>query len=472
REWAAEVEAARRHQRSIVLLTLGLVPDALAMRRWSDKTHAEGETGMRNGMEHVGPAMSRALRSLLRAPGFAASSVVTLGVGLGATAAIFTLVDAILLRPLPYPDADRVVRVYHTMEQGGGAGRDWPLARFAYSLFEEENRAFEAFGGYWAPRDVAISGDGAAERVQGVDVTPPLLDVLGASAIAGRLFTEEAGPEGPVVVLGHGLWERRYGADPSVVGSTLRIDGIAHEVLGVMADGVHLPRERIDLWFPYVVQPGIAADDAFRIHVLGRYEADVPLSAAAEDVEQLTARLPEVASFYGTMIDEVGFRTRVRPVRDEIVGDVERSLWILLGAVGIVLLIAAANTANLHLVRAEGRRREVAVRSALGAGRLHLMGHFLAESFLDSFAAAALGIGLAAMGVRVLVSLAPPTLPSLTDLSIGPATLALQAVLSLGLALALGLYPWLRFGRRLNGVPGARGAAAESRGPAATGSWL
>lgn len=452
----------------------GVLPDAWSMRRYArtgrrgatDSTDLEAtmggadgpEGGGANRLEAAGQEARRAARSLLRAPGFTGASVITLGVGLGATAAIATLVHAILIRPLPYPGAERVVRVQHILEDAGGGN---PLARFAYPFLRDASRSFEAFGGYWSPGSYTLGGDGAAERIRGVRATEELFEVLGARPVLGRLLTDEdaALEEASGLVLAHRLWVDRFGSDPEIVGRTIEIDAQSREVLGVVAPDIDLPETEVDLWLPYVVPAGIPADDAFRIRVLARLRPGVDLASADAELDRLTERLPEFGSFYRMLIDDMGLATRARPVRDEVVGAVERPLWILLGAVLIVLLVAAANVATLFLVRAEGRRREVAIRSALGAGRGKLVGHFLAESVWIAAAAGAAGLALAAGAVALFRSLAPATVPRLDEIQLGWPSVAVVAALTLVVALALGFYPYMRFGR-----PGGEGLRSRTTG--------
>jgi predicted permease len=480
REWDGEIDAAAARGLPTGRLAVGAFADAVTVRRLA-AARAQHERrgrampgkpndGMVDGVKGGWREVRRAMRSLLRAPGFTAASVVTLAVGLGAAAAIFTLVHAVLLRPLPYPAAKRVVRVHHTMRQSDGAS---PVARFAYALFEAEARSFEAIGGYWNPSRYTLSGDDMAERVEGVRATAGLLDVLGARPVAGRLFSAEdaADPEDYGVVLGHGLWQRRYGGERSIVGRTIEVNGRAREVRGVMAAGVDLPQSKVDLWIPYAVPAGTRADDSFRISILARLRPDIDLTAADNELRSLTARFPEIGAFYQTYLDEYGLATRARSLREEVVGEVERPLWILLGAVFIVLLVAAANVATLFLVRAEARQQEVAVRTALGAGRSGLIGHFLAESLVIMVAAGTAGLLLAYGALRVFTALAPPTIPRLDEIAIGWSTVAVLAALCVVLALALGLYPFLRFGR--GDFTTLRGrATGENRGQAAIGGGL
>ncbi|MBW3535985.1 MAG: ABC transporter permease, partial [Gemmatimonadetes bacterium] len=482
REWEAESAAARERGRGSLPFALGALPDAWALRRIVRKAAAaRSRTKRRSAMMSetagVGAALRdglrevrRALRSLARVPGFTAASVLALAVGIGATATLVTLVDAILLRPLPYPAAERVVRVHHTFKDNGGAN---PLARFAFAFIAEESRSFEAIGAYWSPGRYTLAGDDVAERVQGARATPGLLSVLGARPLAGRMFGEAdaAEEEASGVLLSHRLWQRRYGGDREVVGRTIVVDGRPREVLGVVAPGADLPLDKVDLWVPYAVPPGIPADDAFRLHVLARLRPAVDLATAEAEMQALTARFPELGPFYRTYLDDFGLRTEVRSVREEVVGPVERPLWILMGAVLIVLIMAAANVATLFLVRAEGRRQEVAIRAALGARPAGLIGHFLSESLVVAAAAGAAGLLAAAGAVRLFRSLAPPGVPRLDEIAIRWPTGAVVLALSGVIALVLGVYPFLRFGQ--GGFATLRGrAAGESLGQRTIGGGL
>ncbi len=475
REWQGELAEARRQGRASLPLLLGVMADAGAVRREA-RARRTGKPGGKGGMgiEDVVVEVRRASRSLVRAPGFAVASVVTLGVGLAAAAALFTLVDAVLLRPLPYPAPDRLVRVFHTMKDGG----ETTMTRHTYLLVRDQARTLDALGAWEGPNAATLEGsEGPAERVRAVTATASLLDVLGARAARGRLFGEDDDRPGApgVAVLGWGLWQRRFGGDPGVVGRTVEVDGEPVEVVGVMDAGVQLPTADVDLWRPERIDPAARPTDEFRLHAVGRLAPGADLADAAAELDALDRRLPEVAPFFDIYLRQFGFGTSLRPLQDEVVGDVERPLWVLLGAVGLVLLVAVGNVANLFLVRAEARRREVALRSALGARRGRLVGHYLAESALVAAAAGAVGVGLAALAVRVLVRLAPPSIPRLNGLAVGGATVALVVALCAAVALALGLYPYLRFGRGAAAGAGAAGAGARGTGDrsqAATGDAL
>ncbi len=474
REWRAELAAARQRAGSgDVRLAMGALADAWTLRRidgarsrgFGAKTTTWGE-GMRGMVKDI----TRAARGTLRAPGFFGISIVTLGVGLGAAAAIFTVVDAVLLRPLPYPGAARIVTVYHTMTVPGADRGDWPLTRQEYQLFRDQTRAFEAMGAYQTA-SVVLGGSAPATEVRTAHATASLLEMLGATAAVGRLFddTDDRPAAAPVTVLSWGLWQRRYGGDAAVVGRTVEVDGVPREVVGVMARDVELPTVRVELWTPLALRATEPATDQFRLSVLARLAPGLDLSAATAEVERLQGLQLEAFPFFSTLVDQFGLRSHARSLRDEVVGGVERALWILLGAVGIVLLVALGNVANLFLVRTESRRREVAVRTALGASGGQLVRLFVAEALVVCLAAGALGLVLAWWGVRTLVALTPPSIPRLDGLSMGGATVGLVLVLALLGALALGLYPRLRLGRGgsdalvSRGTQGAQGSAVRGR---------
>ena len=471
REWRAEWAEARSTGRSGVGLWTGMIADAWAVRRRAARRnlgHGSQTSPSRSSGSPLRDGMAsqfRAVRSLARAPGFSVPAVVTLALGLAAVSAVGTVVDAVLLRPLPYPDEQRVMRVLHVLDPGSTN----PLAPVTQQFFEDENRTFEAFGGHWDPGLTTLSGEGDAERIRSVLVTPGLFDVLGARTALGRLVDERdgaLGSESPVVI-GHGLWVRRFGSDPDIVGRSIQLDGRSREVVGVMAEGIRLPRQTIDAWAPYAVPTGARLDDSFRIYAMGRLSPGVEPDQATQDLVALTGRLAEMAPIYQILRDEYGLSTTVRPIRQEVLGDVERPLWVVLGAVVIVLLVALANVATLFLLRAERRAGEMATRRAMGADRRQVLGHFLAESGWVTASGAAVGLVLAAGALKVFVAMAPSTLPRLESVTIGWPTVLWTGALALGTAAVLAFYPFYRFTRN---QPSAWVARASGRASKTIGS--
>jgi putative ABC transport system permease protein len=413
----------------------------LAEDRGAARAHSLHEKTM-NAAEDL----RRAARSLRRAPAFTLVAVVTLALGIGATTAIFTLLDAVVLNPLPYPASDRLVWLDHPVSGPGAEGR-WGVSQAGYFHFRDNARSLSGLGAF--STDAAnLTGEGTAERVPLVNATPGLLGVLGARPAAGRLFTEADGaPDAaPVALLAHDFWTRRFGADPSVVGRTLRLDSRPVEVIGVLPPGFHPPGQKADLWLPLQFDPAAPPQNAHWLSAVGRLADGQTPERARTELARLVGRFTELfpGAYSPAFMSDYGFSVDAVPLRDHVVGPVRRVLWVLLGAVGVVLLIACANVANLFLVRGEARRRETAIRSALGAGRGALARHALAESLLVAVAAGVLGAALAAGGIRLLVAMEPAGIPRLDEVRAGGAGLAFAAVLSLFAGIVFGLLPVLR----------------------------
>lgn len=358
--------------------------------------------------------------------------VVTLAVGIGATVTIFGVVDGVLIRPLPYREPERLVGLWHTAP---GIQLDrLDLSDGTYVLYREGNEALEDLGIY-ATTAVNASGGGAPERLVATVATGSVFSVLGVPAVLGRAIQPADGMPGAerVAVLSHALWQSRYGGDPGVVGSTLRLDGIQRQIVGVMPEGFRFPDEKTELWLPRTVDPAHLAPGNFNFKAVGRLRSGVSPAAAARQLSTLVWRIPEV---YGDQVIDretirsSGLALAVVPLRDEIVGEAERTLWVLLGSVACILLIACANVANLFLVRAEGRQREIAVRTALGSTPARNAWIFLCESLALALTGGLLGLALAAAGLRLLVSYQPAGLPRLAEVGLGGRVLLFAFLLS------------------------------------------
>lgn len=391
----------------------------------------------------------QAARTLARSRGFTLTAVLTLGLGLGAVTAIFTMLDAVVLRPLPYRDADQLVELTSPVPKAKGDTL-WRLARHEMFYFKENSRALADIGVY-ENSQMTVSGTGAsqpAERVHAAMMSASLFNVLGVTPELGRLLLPEDNRfrHPTVLVLGHGYWERRFGGDARIVGRTIDVDGFPMTVVGVVPRSAQLPDVQVDLWAPAYVDPSLPAWNNHTWNAIGRLRAGFTAADAQRELAPLTARLPELfptGESKGFM-EGTGFRTQVRPLRDVVVGEVmTRALWILFGSVLLVLLIAGANLSNLFLVRVDARRREMAVRAALGADRLHLAMQVLSESLLIALAAAAVAVGLAALGLRVLLAVAPTDLPRLAEIHLGAAGIAFAIGGAILAALALALLPLL-----------------------------
>jgi predicted permease len=392
-----------------------------------------------------------AVRSLLNAPGVSFVVVLTLAVAIGANTAIFSVVESVLLQPLPYPDEDRIVRVAATVYESRGARGDRgnAFADRGYWHFADNQRSFEKFGGYYGPEQLPLTGEGPPREIGVASMTLSSFEVLGVFPALGRLPTpEEDAPGGPsVLLLSHDLWVSQYGSDPAILGNTVDVNGTPREVIGVMPASYDFPTYPgpaldIDGWIPFQLDPASTNFGSVYINAIARLAPGVTIEAATDDARRLVARLDEAgypASWFESIFDGGAV---VRPLRDYVGESARQPLLIVLGTVGFVLLIACSNVANLLLVRAEGRRQETAVRMALGCGRARLARQMLIESTLLALTGGAAGVLLAYAGTRALVSLGPAsTLPRLGEIGIDGAALAFTAVVALFTGLLFGVLP-------------------------------
>lgn len=404
----------------------------------------------------TGADAAYALRQLRRAPGFAAAAVLTLGLGIGGTTAIFSAFDAVVLRPLPFPEPDRLIDVATAWQGGPGA-----VSAGNFALIARHSRAFQAL----ATRNGAtynLTGDGEPERVAGARVSHEYFSVLGLSPALGRVFgpaEEEPGNE-HVVVLSQRLHQRRFGADPAVVGRRIELGGVPHEVLGVMTAGFEIPGDDAELWKPIAFTAEQRGSfDAHYLGVLGRLRPGVTPEQLADDLGRVAAELVRAQPR-----DNEDRRLVAVPLVERVAGDNRARLAILLAAMALVLLIACANVANLLLARLALRERELAVRAALGAGRGRLARQLLAEAFVLCSLGGLLGLLLATLSLRLLVAHAPPGVPRLDQAALDPRALALAAAVVLAATLAAGLAPAAQAGRaEPGGRLGRRGSVGGVR---------
>jgi predicted permease len=395
----------------------------------------------------IGHSLRLALRTLARSPGFSVIAVATLAFGLAANAALFTIVDAVVLEPLPYPAADRLVALRHPVP-GVGEGDEWGLSVAGYFYFRDHNRSFDEIGAF-VTRELVLGGDGPPERVLAALTSASFLKVLRATPRLGRLYTEdEERPNADgVVVLGHDFWTRRYGSDSGIIGRRIDVHGYAREIVGVLPSGLHLPDANVDIWIPLGLDPSAAAVNSHYLTSIARLKPGSTAASAQADLIGLIQRFPEnfPNAYSESFMRSSRFTSRVASLRDEVIGQISGALWILLGSMGLVLLIACANVANLFIVRTEDRRREIAIRSALGATRSSLSGLFLGESLALATIAAAIAVLLAAVGIRVLLTFAPPTIPRLEQIAMDGSTLLFTVVLAVVCGVAFGAFPLVRF---------------------------
>lgn len=406
---------------------------AVGIRRW--------EVGM---LEGLGKDVRFAVRTLLRAPGFGAVVLLTLALGIGATVAIFSVVDGILFRPLPYPDPDELVMVWADYTRRDGPTREWLGYRTAMDL-ESESGAFAELGlwGGWFP---TLTGRDEPAQLRGAAISEGMFSrVLRVSPELGRTFApEEDLPNGPrVVLLSHGFWSSTFGADAGVIGRSVTLDGQPTTVVGVMPRGFRAPFiPDAQVWQPLGIPPDREDRGAVYLRSVGRLGPDVTVEAADTRLATLSERL---AAEYPR--SNTGVVYDVYPLHAELVSTAATGLWVLLGAVGLILLIVCVNVANLLLSRAVSRQGELAVRAALGAGRRRLARQLLVESAVLGLIGGVLGIGLAYVGVDLLVSLAPEQTPRVDEVVLDGRILVVALAISLGAGLLFGLLPALRAGR-------------------------
>jgi predicted permease len=395
-----------------------------------------------------------AIRRLLRERSLTIAAVLTLALGIGATTAVFTVVNAVLLQPLAYARPERLVDLSHTLTISGITRVDQSDATFLY--YARENRVFTGIGAYRitgvnvaGAADRSTSADARAERLNAGLVSASTFPVLGAAPILGRTFrdSEDRRDAPRVALLGQRLWERKFGADRGIVGRQISIDGVPREIVGIMPADFDLPGASTELWLPLGIDPAHTASAAFDYRGVGRLRDGVSLDAAAADLQRLLPQVPEAypGRLTAQSIQQIRMRAVVRPLRDVVVGDVGRVLWVVLGAVACVLLIACANVMNLLLVRAEGRQHELAVRRALGAERWTLARDHLAEGSVLAVVGAVLGLGVAVAGVRVLRSLEGAIdAPRLAEVRVGALVLVVVAGVTVLATLLVSVLPALR----------------------------
>ncbi len=393
--------------------------------------------------------MRLASRALARNRGFAIVTILTLAVGIGANTAIFSVVRGVILKPLPYPDADRIVRVATAAAPQTGLA-EFPFSAAGFWHFAQNNRSFEAFGGYLARGTrwrVPLLGDGPPQEVVRTAVQVAALGVLGVTPHLGRLPTREEermDPIAPVVLISHGLWSDRFGSDPSVIGRTITLRDWSAEVIGVMPEGFDFPVPEIDVWTLGRLRPGSDDVAEHSWFAIGRLASGVTIEEATAEAEALIAGFDELAYRPQQLAGLFSGKAIVRPLKEDVVGGARLPLLIAFGTAVFVLLIACGNVANLLLVRSASRSQEHAVRIALGSGRGRLIRYIMTESGLLALGGGAVGIGLAYLGTRMIVTAAPTSIPRLNQIGIDTTVLLFTVVVSVAVGLLFGLLPALR----------------------------
>ena len=394
-----------------------------------------------------------AVRGLIRMPGFALIAILTLALGIGANTAIFSVVNGVILRPLGYPHPEQLVYI---TSQFPGLGFDqfW-VSPPEYLELRERNRSFSAVGAYTVGA-ANIEADGTApSRETSAAVSASLFDALGVKPTLGRTFTQdETLPNAdPVVVLSNELWQSAFAADPSIVGKQITIDATKRTVVGVMPPGFDIHDQRVKIWAPLPLDPAQRTQNrgSHYLYLVGRLKPGVTLQQAKTELNSLLAQWPAAnGATANARPGQAGFvhtpnttqhRLRFDDLQTDIVGSVRTALWVLQAAVALVLLIACANMANLLLMRAESRHKELAVRAALGAGRSRLLRQFIAEGLVLSLAGAACGLALAKAGLKVLVASNAGTIPRSATVGLDGVVLAFTLLLAIATGVLFGLAP-------------------------------
>jgi putative ABC transport system permease protein len=431
---------------------------------WSSPFYLDRE----ESMDALRQDLRFALRTLRARPAFTLIAVLTLALGIGATTAIFSVVNAVLLRPLPWPQPDRVVLVWGTR----GPVRQNGVVYLDYLDWQNQSRSFDALA-VMRGQSVNLTGGDQPERVIGSFVTANLFGILGATPAQGRFFTEDetrAGIRAPLAVITDDFWHTRFGGRPDMIGHTLVLNGVPFTVVGITRPGVTAPLGTPDVWMPIGYYPN-SGDLELRgrpgVLIVGKLKAEVSVERAQADLDAISQR---IAQTYPTTNAGVG--ANVQPMVEQIVGPVRTPMLIVLGAVGIVLLIACANVANLQLARAAARRRELSVRTALGAGRLRLVRQLLTESVVLSAAGGALGILLARWGVSALAAEVSGTIPVNGTIALDGFVLLFATAITLGAGLLFGSAPAWQYSRAgvqealtvRVGAGAARGSLVSMRG--------
>jgi predicted permease len=390
------------------------------------------------------------LRSMLRTPAVTLAVVATLAIGIGSNTTIFSVVNGVLIKPLPYPDSDRLITMSHTAP--GVNVADVASAPFLYFTEREQNQTLEGVG-LVSGGSATVTGRGEPKMVRRLFVTSEVLPILGIDPILGRYFSQsDDAPGAPnTVVLTYGFWQRQFGSDPSIVGQSLTMDAQNWSVIGVMPQRFRFLDQQVDVITPNRLDRSrVTLGNYFR-RSIARLKPGVTMEQASADVRRMVPMafdsFPPAPGTTREQFKNSKLGPKLSPLKEAVIGDAANTLWVLMGTIGLVLLIACANVANLILVRTEGRQHELSIRAALGAGWRRIAGELLTESSVLGIAGGTLGVAFAYASLQVLLAMAPSNLPRRQDITIDPVVLIFALGLSLLSGLLFGTIPVIRYAR-------------------------
>jgi predicted permease len=464
REWREEMEA-HIGMLTDAFLAQGLTPEearSAALKQAGNLTARREEIYQMNGiawLDSISSDLRYSFRGLRHHPSFTAAAVLTLALGIGANTAVFSVVNSVLLKPLAYPRSEELVDLAQIAPGAGGilSSRGLGLSPSMYFTYTEQNQSFQAMGA-WTRNTVTVTGLAEPEQVFGDVVTDGLLQALAVQPEIGRplLAADQAQGSTDTVLLSYGYWQRRFGADRSVIGRKIMVDARPREIVGVMPSGFRIADAPFDLILPIKFDRSRAILAGFYLSALGRLKPGVSIQQANADIARL---IPIWVRSWPSMVGQPSGDTRaesvyiaswrigpnLRPLRDSVVGSIGGVLWVIMGTLSMVMLIACANVANLLLVRVEARQQELGVRAALGAGWGRIARQLLVESLLLGAAGGVLGLGIAYAGLRLLVRNGPANIPRLSEIALDSRVLVFTVIVSLASGLIFGLIPALRY---------------------------